>query len=135
MPVPTLVYLVGQFVLPISGTFLQCFGRAAIRKKHQIQGDDCNDFICSCFCGCCTLIQVISAHLRVRMVEILGCEYLPKFRCRLNNHTPKPDRNNVLVSFPQEYNETHRAAVAGGNFGTPMTVVTTSNSMDQKPEV
>uniref|UniRef100_A0A7S0QN76 Uncharacterized protein n=1 Tax=Cryptomonas curvata TaxID=233186 RepID=A0A7S0QN76_9CRYP len=55
--IATLAHLVTLFTLPIAGTFMQCFGRSAIRKKYQIPGDDCSDFACSCLCGCCTLIQ------------------------------------------------------------------------------
>jgi Cys-rich protein (TIGR01571 family) len=57
--IATLAHLVTLFVLPLAGTFMQCFGRSAIRKKYEISVNSCSDFICSCFCGCCTLIQVM----------------------------------------------------------------------------
>jgi Cys-rich protein (TIGR01571 family) len=38
---------------------MTCMGRTAIRKKYNIDGDDCSDCLASLFCHLCVLIQVI----------------------------------------------------------------------------
>ena len=50
---------VGSIALPL-GTLIHCPMRSAIRKKHQIPGNDCEDCLIVWCCACCALAQVDS---------------------------------------------------------------------------
>lgn len=82
----SLMYWTGN-LLPIC---LQCITRGDIRRHFSIQGSACEDFLCSCCCMTCSLVQE-SAQLKrnVPMVRtglyypplevhntmMMGCEY------------------------------------------------------------
>ena len=47
-----------SIILPI-GTLMHCPLRSAIRRKHKIPGDDCEDCVIVWCCSCCALAQVL----------------------------------------------------------------------------
>ena len=52
---PTSVALI---ILPL-GSLMHCPLRSAIRRKHNIPGDDCEDCMTVWCCSCCALAQVL----------------------------------------------------------------------------